>query len=224
MASMQSLLPCDERLSLIFVVETEPNDEIRNTIRVNNFKYPILYDPNKTFEKLNNFPKERALRTFLIDYNNVVRVIGNPINVPSLINLYKKVLNPNLIDSIYNPESDCPVVTSEKRIPLGIIYNGEKRNITTTIENVSGTTIKVERIVTSCECVSATIRKKRLNPGSSADLRIIFKQDTPLDVNEREVSRFVYVFFEGYTTPLQIELYGYNSVSVLTENFKIYEN
>lgn len=210
MASVQTHLPCDERLSLIFVIESEPTDEIRDIIRINNFKYPVLYDPYKTFEKLNQFPKENSLRTFLINDSNVVKVIGNPIIVPSLINLYKNVLNPDLTYNIYNSESDCPVVASENRIPLGIIHIGEKIALTATMENVSDTIIQVDRIVTSCECVSTKLRKKRLNPGSSTDLRIFFELDTLFDYNEREVSRFIYVYFEGYATPLQIELYGYS--------------
>lgn len=46
---------------------------------MNKFSYPIIYDYHGTLDSLNQFPKNRIFQTFLLDKDNKVILIGNPI-------------------------------------------------------------------------------------------------------------------------------------------------
>lgn len=77
-------------IAFIFVVNTK-NYSIVDTIKKkNNFNYPIFYDYNNKLEKLNRFPKNPNYQTFLLNKNNKVVLIGNPIGNTPMWKLYKK--------------------------------------------------------------------------------------------------------------------------------------
>ena len=50
-----------------------------------------IYDYNNDFEKLNHFPPA-PYRTFLLDKENRVQVIGSPINNPEVWERYKNII------------------------------------------------------------------------------------------------------------------------------------
>ena len=55
------------------------------------FDEPIIYDYHNQFFKLNQFPPD-PYRTFLLDKQNKVQLIGNPVETPQLWELYNKVI------------------------------------------------------------------------------------------------------------------------------------
>ena len=65
-----------------FVFYFHPKDikELRYITRRDNFEYPICIDVEDKFNSLNHFPDKMEFQTFLIDMNNKVVAIGNPIH------------------------------------------------------------------------------------------------------------------------------------------------
>ena len=59
---------------------------------INHFEYPLFLDKNRQMQQINNFPKEPMFQTFLLDKNNRVLLIGNPIGNTKLWNLYKDII------------------------------------------------------------------------------------------------------------------------------------
>ena len=52
----------------------------------------LYFDKNQTFSKLNNLPHIKMLKTFMLDSNNEIILIGNPVHDRNLWNLYLKGL------------------------------------------------------------------------------------------------------------------------------------
>ncbi|NLO69530.1 MAG: hypothetical protein GX102_00970 [Porphyromonadaceae bacterium] len=48
----------------------------------------LYFDKNQTFSKLNNLPHIKILKTFMIDTNNEIILVGNPVHDRNLWNLY----------------------------------------------------------------------------------------------------------------------------------------
>lgn len=66
---------------------------IANTI----LDYPILLDSLREFEKLNpHLPKSRALHTFLLDENNKVILVGNPLQNKKIKDMFYKIVEEKL--------------------------------------------------------------------------------------------------------------------------------
>ena len=67
--------------------------------RSDKLNYPIFIDLHATFLKLNpQFPKNRLLHSFLLDKNNEVVMVGNPLYNPGLWELYKRTVQ-KMIDN-----------------------------------------------------------------------------------------------------------------------------
>ena len=66
-------------------------------IKNSEFKYTIIVDGKKNFEKLNpHLPKNRALHTFLLDENNNVILVGNPLHNKKIEEMFYKIVEEKL--------------------------------------------------------------------------------------------------------------------------------
>lgn len=65
----------------------------RATQAINSKEKNILIDENQDFVRLNPFlPEESVFHTFLLNKNNEIVLIGNPVNNSELWGLYKKIV------------------------------------------------------------------------------------------------------------------------------------
>lgn len=61
------------------------------------FDYPVMLDTLKEFEKLNpHLPKYRDLHTFLLDENNHVILVGNPLRNKKIKEMFYKIVEEKL--------------------------------------------------------------------------------------------------------------------------------
>jgi hypothetical protein len=58
-----------------------------------NFHYPIWFDKDNYFAKLNNFPKNVKFITFLLNKEDKILLTGNPINNSNNWNFYINTIN-----------------------------------------------------------------------------------------------------------------------------------
>jgi len=78
-------------IAFLFVVHSTDYDLFTYELLLSRFDYPVIYDYQNNFDKLNHFPKE-PYRTFLLDKNNTVLLIGSPIKNKKIWELYKEVI------------------------------------------------------------------------------------------------------------------------------------
>ena len=90
-------------VGFLFVINSTDYPEFEYNLKMYDFSYPVIYDANDDFNKLNSFPKEQVLRTFLLDAENRVVIIGSPFKNRSIMNLYI-----NTIKQIY-PQTNSTV-------------------------------------------------------------------------------------------------------------------
>lgn len=78
-------------ISFFFYFAPKNVKEIVSTLRFERFDVPVFIDYGREFEKLNPLPENQLFRTFLLDENNKIVLIGNPTH--GMEKLYLKVLN-----------------------------------------------------------------------------------------------------------------------------------
>ncbi|MDR2146939.1 MAG: hypothetical protein LBE91_10820 [Tannerella sp.] len=69
--------------------------ELKILLKSNGFDYPVFVDRENKIMQLNSFPKEPEYQCFLLDKNNKVVIVGNPIYNPAIWELYKKIIREN---------------------------------------------------------------------------------------------------------------------------------
>lgn len=80
-------------VSFIFIAYLNNYNKLTHLQKLNKCTIPILYDSLNIMNTTNHFPDDRMFQTFLLDKNNKVLLIGNPINNLKLWKLYIKTMS-----------------------------------------------------------------------------------------------------------------------------------
>jgi hypothetical protein len=106
--------------SIPFIFFFHPKDrgkkEIYVLLELDNFDCPICIDTEDELNRLNRFPATAAFHTFLLNKENKVVVIGNPVSNPTVRELYlKQIQGAN--------NQSAAFVEEKKRIVIVLILN-----------------------------------------------------------------------------------------------------
>jgi len=78
-------------VSFLFVIHSLDYEKLNDDVHFFEFSYPLIYDYQNRFDKINHFPPP-PYRTYLLDKNNKVQLIGSPIDNPKMWKLYKEII------------------------------------------------------------------------------------------------------------------------------------
>ena len=82
-----------EPVQFLFYLTPKSVKEARYITRRDDFTYPMCVDINNEINKKNQFPTKDTFHTFLLDAENKVQVIGNPIHNSAVRDLYLKTIS-----------------------------------------------------------------------------------------------------------------------------------
>lgn len=166
------------KVHYLFVLQTAETEKMRYLLKWDSFTYPIYFDDNNTVDKLNNFPQDDKFHTFLLDKNNRVLAIGNPIHNPKVKELYM-----NIIQGKANTKQENSILTKirvkENMISLGRFNWQEEQKAQFMIYNVGKKPLVINDVTTSCGCTSVDYPKQPVSPGDSVSLQVTYKADHP---------------------------------------------
>lgn len=80
-------------VQFLFYLAPKNVKEARYITRRDDFTYPMCVDINNEINKKNKFPKKDMFHTFLLDAENKVQIIGNPIHNSAVKELYLKTIS-----------------------------------------------------------------------------------------------------------------------------------
>lgn len=85
----------NNQLKYYFIFTPKKNDDysVRFALKTAHFDYPVILDTKGEFEKLNpHLPENKMMHTFLLDKDNNVIMVGNPLNSIKMEELFKKTI------------------------------------------------------------------------------------------------------------------------------------
>jgi len=77
-----------EDISLLLFITANNYIYIESIIEKNKFSFPVIYDTDNLYIKMNEFSVDFQFKTFLIDDSNKILCIGNPTSTPELRAVY----------------------------------------------------------------------------------------------------------------------------------------
>lgn len=77
-------------LVFLFYIHSKDYKNFTNTLKGEGFNYPIFYDTQNKLATTNHFPKDQRFNTFLLNNENKVQLIGNPLGNKGMWELYIK--------------------------------------------------------------------------------------------------------------------------------------
>ena len=162
----------------IFVFQSKDDRELRYILKRDNFDRPVCIDRNNRFDELNQFPQDITFQTFLLDKDNKVKVIGNPVHNLAVRDLYLKQ-----ITGIQYQEAlpKTTLETEQAEYDLGTVKEGTTKKQTVTVRNTGTSVFKLKGFTTSCDCTEATCDWKELQPGESGTVTVSYEAEQPGD-------------------------------------------
>ncbi|MCS2427778.1 DUF1573 domain-containing protein [Parabacteroides goldsteinii] len=158
------------KVPFLFFFHPKDAKEIRYLLKRDGFDRPICIDLDDRLNKLNKFPADMTFQTFLLDKNNKVAVLGNPVHNTAVKDLYLKQ-----ITGKDNPNKNIPKTTAEvnqTEIDFGTFDKSEIKETTIEVKNTGDSPLVIVDVSTTCGCTAATYDKHPAKPGESLQVKI----------------------------------------------------
>ena len=158
------------RVPFLFFLSPKSVKEARYITRRDDFTYPICVDMQNRLDSLNHFPEEEMFHTFLLDGDNRVAVIGNPIHNRAVRDLYMKTLTGQETKKSAHTAVEVPVNSLE----LGTLSVGEEKTVSFTLRNKGDRPLIILDVVTSCGCTAAKFEKEPVKPDKETAITVTY--------------------------------------------------
>jgi len=186
-----------DKVSVMIFMHPHRIFDAKYAIQRDSFPYPVCIEINDDFNRLNHFPEDDRFRCFLLDENNRVVLIGNPVQNSKIKDLYIRTICERL------GVNNVPKTDDNPRVNFGTFTKDESKSARFIIKNSDNDFMKIDSVYTSCECTTATIDKTGINKNESALLSVTY---TPDGVGE--FYREVYVKISGEEKPRVFAIEG----------------
>ena len=163
----------DENVPFLFYFHPKDVRELRYFTKVDAFTYPICFDEKDNFNRLNRFPSEMMFQTFLLDKENKVVALGNPVLNPMVKELYLKFITGN--QDSPKTEIITQVSINHTEIDFGAFPKGEKQERSFVLTNTGKQLLVVHDVVTFCGCTKVECSKQPVRPGETLELKVVYE-------------------------------------------------
>ena len=167
----------------VFFFHAKEKREVKISLKEKSFDYPVCLDTANEFYQLNRFPMYPILQTFLLDKDNRIVAMGDPVTNPKIKELYLNLIN----GKQSKQELEATQTTAEistSTIRFGSFHWEEKQDTVVTLRNTGKKLLVIHDIVTSRGCTVADYDKRPVMPGKSIEVKISFKADHPEHFNK----------------------------------------
>ena len=168
---------CEGKVSFVFFFQSADVKELRYILRRDGFSLPVCIDADDSFNSLNHFPGEMMFQTFLVDSENRVKVIGNPIHNLSVKELYLK----ELTGMKSNPLPVTTVHSDSVEYHYGTVGENQTESRKVVLHNTGKEVFRIKGVTTSCDCMTVEYGWDEIQPGESAVLTVKYKAEEPGD-------------------------------------------
>ena len=199
MAEVDSLT--DTNIPFLFYFHPKDMKDLRYLTRRDNFIYPICFDKEDELNQLNHFPSEIALQTFLLDKDNRVVALGNPVLNPRIKDLYLEVIKGN--SETTQKENATSVTVNRMVVDYGNFPQSEKQSASFMLTNIGTGLFVIQDIITSCGCTKVEYSKEPVRPGETLEVKVIYEAE-----ETGHFDKVVTVYCNAKNSPISLRVKG----------------
>ena len=186
-----------------FLFYFHPKDmkELRYLTRRDAFTYPVCFDEKDDFNRMNHFPSEMMFQTFLLDKENRVIAMGNPVQNPKVKELYLGLVTGSRSSKSSNQNTQVSV--NQTALDFGTFPKEEKQEGSFVLTNTGNGLLVIQDIITSCGCTKVEYSKEPVRPGSTLEVKVIYEAEQAEHLNKT-----VTVYYNSKNSPLRLTVKG----------------
>ena len=191
----------DGRVPFLFYFHPKDMKELRYLTRRDEFIYPVCFDEQDVINRLNQFPTDMTFQTFLLNKENKVVVIGNPVLNPKVKELYLGQIMG--IRSAKPSENITQVSINQTELEFGSFPKEEKQERSFVLTNTGKGLLVIHDVITSCGCTKVEYSKQPVRSGEALELKVIYEAEEPGRFNKT-----VTVYCNTDNSPLRLKVKG----------------
>lgn len=191
----------NKNVSFVFYFYPQTENSLLQLMDRDNFTYPVCLDTCDEFNQLNHFPSDVRFQSFLLNEENKVIVIGNPILNFKIKEIYLNLLKGN---TNYLKDNDVTAAMLDfERVNFGTFLKTEKQTKIVKLKNTGRKPLIIQEVNTSCGCIKVEFQKSPVPVGGEAILKIIYEAD-----KDGYFRKNVKLYCNTHTSPIQLAVYG----------------
>jgi hypothetical protein len=187
----------------LFFIHPQNPQNISHLLKIDSINIPVVFDMHDELNTLNRFPTNQDFQTFLLDENNKVLFIGNPVNNRAIRELYLTEIRGGSHQTATPAATITQIEVSETVFDLGSIPKGEAKEVSVSIKNVGESPYIIYDARVSCGCTKVEYEKQPLAPNGTTELKITYNAD-----DEGRFDRTVSIYGNTEHSPLVVRLRG----------------
>lgn len=172
-AEVDSLM--NGRVPFLFYFHPKDMKELSYLLRRDRFTYPVCFDERDGLNRLNQFPMDMTFQTFLLDKDNKVVAMGNPIHNPKVKELYLGLITGSR--SSKSSGQTTQVSVNQTELDFGNFPKEEKQERSFVLTNTGKGLLVIQDITTSCGCTKVEYSKEPVRPGETLEVKVIYEAE-----------------------------------------------
>ena len=199
MAEVDSLM--DGNVPFLFYFHPKDVRELRYLTRRDGFTYPVCFDKEDELNRLNRFPTDMLFQTFLLDKDNKVVAMGNPVLNPKVKELYLGLVSGSR--SSKSSAKTTQVSVDQTELDFGSFPKEEKQECSFILSNTGKGLLVIQDIITSCGCTKVEYSKAPVRPGGALEVKVIYEAEQAEYFNKR-----ITIYCNTEDSPLRLTIKG----------------
>ncbi|MBR1940141.1 MAG: DUF1573 domain-containing protein [Bacteroidaceae bacterium] len=185
-----------------FFINASNQKELSYITRRDGFKHPVCFDEKDELNSLNQFSADMTFQTFLLDGQNRVVGIGNPVHNANVKALYYRIIK----------GEGLPLASSRVKTSLALVANeidfgrfgiDEAQMRKVQVTNTGSELLVINDVTTSCGCTEVEFSREPVRPGQSTELTVRYNPD-----EKGFFSKTISIYSNAGSTPATIVLKG----------------
>ena len=189
------------RVPFLFYFHPKDMKELRYLTRRDDFTYPVCFDERDELNRLNRFPSDMTFQTFLLDKDNKVVAMGNPVHNPKVKELYLGVITGSRASKSSGQATRISV--NHTNLDFGTFPKEERQERSFVLTNTGRGLLVIQDITTSCGCTQVEYSKEPVRPGGTLEVKVIYEAE-----KAEHFSKTVTVYCNTEDSPLRLTIKG----------------
>ena len=193
---------CSQDVAFLFYFNPKNVLDLKFLLERYNFEYPVCIDVHNVFCQLNSFPELTEFQTFLLNQENKVVAIGNPVHNPKIKELYLKIIQGQPIEE-EKETIKTQVALPESSFTFGDFPWQEAQTYSFEVKNTGNKPLVIQDVTTSCGCITVDFTKEPVQPGGAAMVIVTYKADRAEYFNKT-----ITIYGNAEQLPMQLHVAG----------------
>ena len=177
--------------------------EISFLLRRDSIHIPVCIDKQNRMNRINHSPSHQMYQCFLVDKENKVICIGNPVHNRKIRDIYLSTISNGKHNPSVQPSGITRIEADKTEFDLGSLKEGDSRKICVTIRNIGKLPLIIHDARTSCGCVHIDYIERPVASGNTTEINLTYHAD-----KKGPIHKTVSIYGNMDTSPLTINLKG----------------